>query len=181
MLYNLHFFSSKCRLFHNTTLFGFCITHILNTECAKIWKKIRRQKVNVKGSVIQIYRNENCQSTVCQVSTSLHNSIHARLNRLPLLLSCAHQDVKILSYLSNLKLHTHNHSRLPALPLHSHTHSVHILTLNLVKADINIFPPTTRFSTVSLTNFCPIYLLYASEHWIKHEMSCQKYHGRLTI
>ena len=46
MLYNLHFFSSKCRLFHNATLFGFCITHILNTGCAKIWrKKIRRQKV----------------------------------------------------------------------------------------------------------------------------------------
>ena len=39
MLYTLHFFSSKCRLFHNATLFGFCITHILNTECAKIWKK----------------------------------------------------------------------------------------------------------------------------------------------
>ena len=39
MLYNLHFFSSKCRLFHYATLFGFCITHILNTECAKIWKK----------------------------------------------------------------------------------------------------------------------------------------------
>ena len=74
MLYNLHFFSSKCRLFHNATLFGscithilnatlfgfcithilnatlfgFCITHILNTGCAKIWKKIRRQKVNVE-------------------------------------------------------------------------------------------------------------------------------------
>ena len=30
-------------------MFGFCITHILNTECAKIWKKkkIRHQKVNV--------------------------------------------------------------------------------------------------------------------------------------
>ena len=39
MLYNLHFLSSKCRLFHNATLFGFCITHILNTGCAKIWKK----------------------------------------------------------------------------------------------------------------------------------------------
>ena len=47
MLYNLHFFSSKCRLFLNATLFGFCITHILNTGCAKIWKKVRRQKVNV--------------------------------------------------------------------------------------------------------------------------------------
>ena len=39
MLYNLHFFPSKCRLFHNATLFGFCITHILNTGCAKICKK----------------------------------------------------------------------------------------------------------------------------------------------
>ena len=47
MLYNLHFFLLKCRLFHNATLFGFCITHVLNTECAKIWKKIRRQKVNI--------------------------------------------------------------------------------------------------------------------------------------
>ena len=46
MLYNLHFSPSKCRLFHNATLFGFCITHILNTGCAKIWKKVRRQKVN---------------------------------------------------------------------------------------------------------------------------------------
>jgi hypothetical protein len=30
------FFSSKCRLFHNATLFGFCIFHILHTGCAKI-------------------------------------------------------------------------------------------------------------------------------------------------
>ena len=39
MLYNLHFFSSKRRLFHNATLLGFCITHILNTGCAKLKKK----------------------------------------------------------------------------------------------------------------------------------------------
>ena len=39
------FFSSKCRLFHNATLFGFCITHILNTGVLKFEKKIRRQKV----------------------------------------------------------------------------------------------------------------------------------------
>ena len=26
-------------------MFGFCITHILNTRCTKIWKKICRQKV----------------------------------------------------------------------------------------------------------------------------------------
>jgi hypothetical protein len=30
------FLFSKCRLFHNATLFGSCIIHILNTECAKI-------------------------------------------------------------------------------------------------------------------------------------------------
>ena len=45
MLYNLHFFPSKYRLFYYATLFGFWITRILNTECAKIWKKFRRQKV----------------------------------------------------------------------------------------------------------------------------------------
>ena len=50
MLYNLHFFSSKCRLFHNATLFGICITHILNTGCAKIKKKIRRQQVKAGGT-----------------------------------------------------------------------------------------------------------------------------------
>ena len=50
MLYNLNFFSSKRRLFHNATLFGFCITHILNTGVLKFEeKKIRRQKVNVEG------------------------------------------------------------------------------------------------------------------------------------
>ena len=42
------FFSSKCRLFHNATLFGFCITHILNKN---LKKKIRHQKVK------QIYDN----------------------------------------------------------------------------------------------------------------------------
>ena len=30
------FFSSKFRLFHNATFFGFCIIHILHTECTKI-------------------------------------------------------------------------------------------------------------------------------------------------
>jgi hypothetical protein len=29
-------FSSKCLLFHSATFFGFCIIHILHTECAKI-------------------------------------------------------------------------------------------------------------------------------------------------
>ena len=48
MLYNLHFFSSKCRFLHNATSFGFCITHILNTGCAKIWKK----NPSSKGSAV---------------------------------------------------------------------------------------------------------------------------------
>jgi hypothetical protein len=35
-------------LFHNATLFGSCIIHVLRTGCAKIKKKkFRRQKVNV--------------------------------------------------------------------------------------------------------------------------------------
>ena len=33
------FFSSKCRLFHNATLFGFCITHILIQGVLKFEKK----------------------------------------------------------------------------------------------------------------------------------------------
>ena len=49
MLYNLHFFLLKCRLFHNATFTGSCITYILNTGCAKIWKKVRRQKVKSRG------------------------------------------------------------------------------------------------------------------------------------
>ena len=53
ILYNLHFFSSKCRLFHNATLFGFCITHILNIGCAKIWKKKNPpQKVKMHKIII---------------------------------------------------------------------------------------------------------------------------------
>ena len=59
MLYNLHFFSSKYRLFHNATLFCFCITHILNKGCAKIKKKIRRQKVIiVKAQRDVLYQRE---------------------------------------------------------------------------------------------------------------------------
>ena len=69
MLYNLHFFSSKCRLFHNATLFGFCITHILNTGCAKILKKIRRQKVKL------------CNITFCD--TPRHTVIYASTNGSP--------------------------------------------------------------------------------------------------
>ena len=63
MLYNLHFFSSKCRLFHNATLFGFCITHILNTRCAKNSKKKsvakRLIRTNLKRTVHVSCNSEN--------------------------------------------------------------------------------------------------------------------------
>jgi len=32
------FFSSKCSLFHNSNVFGYCIIHILYTGCVKIKK-----------------------------------------------------------------------------------------------------------------------------------------------
>ena len=38
------FFSSRYRLFHNATFYGSCNIHILNTECAKILKKIPAPK-----------------------------------------------------------------------------------------------------------------------------------------
>jgi len=44
MLRNLRFFSSKCRLFHNATFFGSCITHILNTGVLKFKCKIPAPK-----------------------------------------------------------------------------------------------------------------------------------------
>ena len=60
MLYNLHVFSSKCRLFRNATLFGFCITHILNTGVLKFEKKIRRQKVKLRYDICKFHYNCNC-------------------------------------------------------------------------------------------------------------------------
>jgi hypothetical protein len=36
MVYTLRFLSSKCSLFHNSNVFGSCITYILYTGCAKI-------------------------------------------------------------------------------------------------------------------------------------------------
>ena len=38
MLYTLHFFSTKCSLFHNGNLFGSCIIHILYTGVLKLKK-----------------------------------------------------------------------------------------------------------------------------------------------
>ena len=43
-LYSPFFLSSKCSLFHNANLFGFCIIHILHTGCAEIKKKISGAK-----------------------------------------------------------------------------------------------------------------------------------------
>jgi len=46
MVYTLHFFSSKCSLFHNSNVFGSCIIHILYTGVLKLKKLFRCQKVN---------------------------------------------------------------------------------------------------------------------------------------
>jgi len=35
----LSIFFFKCSLFQNANVFGFCVIHILYTECAKIKKK----------------------------------------------------------------------------------------------------------------------------------------------
>ena len=40
------FSSSKCHLFHNATLFGFCITHILNTGVLKFEEKPVAKRLN---------------------------------------------------------------------------------------------------------------------------------------
>jgi len=53
MVYTLRFFSSKCSLFHNSNVFGYCIIHILYTGCAKIKKKqFRHQKFKVHNVAV---------------------------------------------------------------------------------------------------------------------------------
>ena len=61
MLYNLHLFPSKCRLFHNATLFGFCITHILNTERPKIRKQtpLPKGKIRAETRVIEVCKGSS--------------------------------------------------------------------------------------------------------------------------
>ena len=45
-------------------MFGFCITHILNTGCAEIWKKkVRRQKVKLLSEIWSIYGDFSPQTT----------------------------------------------------------------------------------------------------------------------
>jgi hypothetical protein len=46
MLHNLRFFYLNCRLFHNSTLFGSCIIHILNTGVLKFKRIFQWQRVN---------------------------------------------------------------------------------------------------------------------------------------
>ena len=72
MLYALRFFSSKCSLFHNASLCGSCIIHILYTGRAEIKKKIRRQRVNIKtNDVIYVSQTDNTchkqKSERCQI------------------------------------------------------------------------------------------------------------------
>ena len=53
MLYTLRFFFlfKMQFFFHNANLFGSCIIHILYTGCAKIKKKIRRQRVKERNNL----------------------------------------------------------------------------------------------------------------------------------
>ena len=54
MLYTLLFFPSKCSLFHNATLFGSCISHILYTGCAEI----KQNNSGAKGLINRLTPND---------------------------------------------------------------------------------------------------------------------------
>ena len=57
MVYTLRFFFSlKCSLFHNSNLFGYCIIHILYTECAKIKKNNSAAKRLIIIYVTWVYK-----------------------------------------------------------------------------------------------------------------------------
>ncbi len=51
MLYNLHVSLFKMPFFHNAILFGFCITHILNTGVLKFEKKSVAKRLNTSFQV----------------------------------------------------------------------------------------------------------------------------------
>ena len=71
-------------------MFGFCITHILNIECAKIWKKIRRQKVQCDryGFVLKgLKRLSECTQSSEHCSVSGQNERSTLTRQTPLLLS----------------------------------------------------------------------------------------------
>ena len=59
MLYTLRFLSSKCSLFHNANLFGFCIVLILYTGCAKIKKKNNFGAKRLRNRYIEMHGQQN--------------------------------------------------------------------------------------------------------------------------
>jgi len=52
MVYTLHFFSSKCSLFHNSNVFDSCVIHILYTGCAKT----KKNNSGAKRLILVMYR-----------------------------------------------------------------------------------------------------------------------------
>ena len=73
MLYTLHFFSSKCSLFHNANLFGSCIIHVLYTGCAEI-KKNNSGAKGLKTGLPKGLRHD-CSSTSEDQTTVIVQSI----------------------------------------------------------------------------------------------------------
>jgi len=74
MVYTLRFFffcTSKCSLFHNSNAFGFCIIHILYTECAKIKNNSSAKSPTFRRLMSTItdvpYRTANLQSCILYI------------------------------------------------------------------------------------------------------------------
>ena len=119
MLYNLHFFSSKCRLFHNDTLFGFCITHILNTGCAKIWKKksVAKRLSQCSPELIQYcadspYKKQRSSETTRSPDILVGALAWSRTKR------------PFLSYMSQVCPVYHSYSRTGPIPNHLSLHAI---------------------------------------------------------
>jgi hypothetical protein len=116
------------------------------------------------------YGNVNCQNTVCQPSESLQSSIHARLNRFRILLSCAYQEVKIFSNFQTPKfIPTATADCLPFLSTVTQTQSTfsHWTRSRLISTPSHLQQGSP---TVSLTNSAPVCILHAPECWVKQEM-----------
>jgi len=73
MVYTLHFFSSKCSLFHNSNVFGSCIIHTLYTESAKI------KKNNSGAKSLKFVLQICCSTTVTQLSITVFFSLNTSL------------------------------------------------------------------------------------------------------
>ena len=83
MVYTLRFFFSlKCSLFHYSNLFGSCFIHILYTGCAKIKKKIRRQRVKFSEYLFAASEDDTRWLTYCLVISGLFRSFLGREIRL---------------------------------------------------------------------------------------------------